>query len=520
MELEIQKYLRSGKTLEQLEEDFKIEFRFNDSKISFNYNQIESPMGERICQECRGLILRKGTWDIVAYPFDKFFNYEEGFAAEINWKSAVYQEKLDGSLLIYYWDDEKNQWFFATRKVAEADTKVNLYPLTFAELAKRCLDEMGIGNSFLDKLNKNFTYMFELTSPFNRVCVDHQDFKLTMIGARDNVSLQECSVITIATELGFPYPREYHFHNIMALSEISGILEEINKWNPSEHEGLVVVDNKFNRVKIKTLPYKALHGTISSASASDRNLIRLVVLDKLDDIKNILVLPIKEKAEYMQKEIVELIEWCRFYWNKYKDIEDMKEFALMAQKTKFPAILFALKRNKTPSITEFIQGMVESSGGADKILDLIGIKNGYVMDLVPENVKEELKVRTPCISTFEHIAVNYPELAITLVKSKTLNNIELSWVAEYIGRSKDENEKVKDLLITLSSHEKAFVREGAIYGMENYLCAKNSSFIEEIIDQLFVLLKHEHRITGEIAMDVLSGAVEKEELDKRIANEK
>lgn len=61
---------------------------------------------------CRGLILDQVTGQVVARPFDKFFNYGESYPAPTAHLTAVY-EKLDGSLLIgYLWD---KQWRMASR---------------------------------------------------------------------------------------------------------------------------------------------------------------------------------------------------------------------------------------------------------------------------------------------------------------------------------------------------------------------------------------------------------------------
>jgi len=65
--------------LAALSDRFKILVRRHaefPSLVHLSYNQIESPMGERVCQECRGLILDEAdSWRVVSCPFFKFFNY-------------------------------------------------------------------------------------------------------------------------------------------------------------------------------------------------------------------------------------------------------------------------------------------------------------------------------------------------------------------------------------------------------------------------------------------------------------
>lgn len=79
---------------------------------------------ERVVQECRGIILdtkpRRGPpaknanrptsspahdyyFDVVAWPYLKFFNFGEKYAAKLDWLSAVVMDKMDGSLCTLYW---------------------------------------------------------------------------------------------------------------------------------------------------------------------------------------------------------------------------------------------------------------------------------------------------------------------------------------------------------------------------------------------------------------------------------
>src|ERR1035437_206349 len=113
-ELEIQKYLRAGGSLETLELSFGIKNKrhlTHNNLILFKYNQIESDFSLRIVCECRGLILdQNNDWAVVSRSFDKFFNFSEGNAAEIDWNNnPKIQEKVDGSLMtIYFYDGHWN----------------------------------------------------------------------------------------------------------------------------------------------------------------------------------------------------------------------------------------------------------------------------------------------------------------------------------------------------------------------------------------------------------------------------
>lgn len=67
-----------------------------------------------------GIILQKNTNKIVCYPFSKFHNFGTSHAAKLDWSTAVFTEKLDGSLIkVYYLESEKD-WIVATNNTIDA----------------------------------------------------------------------------------------------------------------------------------------------------------------------------------------------------------------------------------------------------------------------------------------------------------------------------------------------------------------------------------------------------------------
>lgn len=64
----------------------------------FAYNQIKSDMTNPLVKVCRGIIVDISTLEVVCYPFDKFFNYNDPRADKIDWSTARIQEKIDGCL--------------------------------------------------------------------------------------------------------------------------------------------------------------------------------------------------------------------------------------------------------------------------------------------------------------------------------------------------------------------------------------------------------------------------------------
>ena len=77
-------------------EPYHLKIKSDGDYYIFNYNQILSDFSLDICKEARGLIIDCDLNRVVCRSFNKFFNYGEKYAAEIDWPTARIQEKLDG----------------------------------------------------------------------------------------------------------------------------------------------------------------------------------------------------------------------------------------------------------------------------------------------------------------------------------------------------------------------------------------------------------------------------------------
>ena len=133
--MELQEYLREN-GLERLSQEYKIKINRHQKYphlVCLKYSQIESPMAAKVVQQSRGIILNeKRNWDIVSYAYDKFFNYGEPLAVQIDWQKATVYDKLDGSLMILYYYD--NKWQVQSSGTADGSGEVNGFNVTFAEL--------------------------------------------------------------------------------------------------------------------------------------------------------------------------------------------------------------------------------------------------------------------------------------------------------------------------------------------------------------------------------------------------
>ena len=316
----------------------------------FTYDQIESSdyKTNPIVIESRGVILdRDNDWSVVARPFDRFFNLGEGCAAKFDWATSRIQEKVDGSLCIVYFYD--GNWQVATKGTPDASGNVNGYSFTFAELFWKIANDQGVTKFLEEHGHKRYTYLFELTSFFNRVVVPYRNSKLTLLGARRDDGIE------LSSEFYAPFPavnvvKEYNFNSVQDMVAFAKNL------NGTEGEGFVVVDNNFNRVKVKGENYLAL--AHMKEGFGPRRVLEVVRNAELEEFKKYLdAFPemqplfdeVKGKFETFANEI-------ETEYETIKSIEDQKEFALKAVNSKLSGALFQ-KRKMGVSIKKYMAEM-------------------------------------------------------------------------------------------------------------------------------------------------------------------
>lgn len=370
-QLLVQEYLRSGKTLGDLEREHGVEHRISNGKISLNYDQISSKSADKLACECRGLILREKTYDAVAIPFFRFFNFGEGSAADIDWNTARFYDKMDGTLIIAYFDKLQNKWHCATRKVPEADQLITDANITFAQLVEKAIGTdlnsfMRNGSNTINQDWKNYTFCFELCSPYNRVVCNYEDTKLYLLAVKDISTLEELPIKTFAECLDVETPREFSFNGI------ENAIEIVRTWAPLEQEGIVAIDDSNNRNKVKNPAYMAYNRMHDSLSTSWRGIVEVVLLGQEDDLIPMMPNHISKKLVKVKDLVRQLFTQTEKDYEELKNIDDMKSFALEATKRIWSAPLFAIKRNKASSIKDFILGGDKLKNGiASSTLDSI-----------------------------------------------------------------------------------------------------------------------------------------------------
>jgi hypothetical protein len=367
--LEVQKFLQE-KSVEDLTAELGIAVKQHPrypELYHFSYDQLESPKDNAIVQECRGLILSsKHDWAVVAYPFKRFGNYGEQWAAPVDWTTARVQEKVDGSLLVMWWYD--GRWNVSTKGSPDAGGQVGDWGMTFAELFWETLDRQELELQTTAAWNLNQTYLFELTSPYNRVvCSYGKVARLTLIGLRNVIDLLEVAVSSCSW---FPTVKEY------SLTSVADVLAAAEALDPMSNEGFVVVDAQFNRIKVKSPSYVMIHHM--KDGFGQRRIIRLIQLGEQSEVLSYFP-EYQELFEDIRAKIDGYLTAVEADYEQIKHISDRKAFAMEATKTRNPGVMFALHQGKATSVRDYILHSRRSDGTfqftEDKIEHLIGMKS-------------------------------------------------------------------------------------------------------------------------------------------------
>ena len=181
----VKEYIESGKSFEDLKNEFAININEFGDLLCLNYDQIESPKTAAIVRQCRGIILDKNTLEIVHYPFYRFYNLEEVFEEHQKFdfqemKNVYALSKEDGSLFGCF--NYKGKWYISTRSQIGGNNKVSIGLISFGDI----FDE-AIGMSrdeFFSWLNADLDYTFELCSPANTIVTPYEKSEIYLIGLR------------------------------------------------------------------------------------------------------------------------------------------------------------------------------------------------------------------------------------------------------------------------------------------------------------------------------------------------
>lgn len=332
---------KNANLLELIEAPYNLTIKADGAYRLFKYDQFNTDFNYDITREARGSIFRATIENFipVCRPFDKFFNYGEPYAAEIDWSTAIVKEKVDGSLMKLWYD--KGEWHLSTNGTIDAfKAKIGDTSLTFGYIFERAIG-MSVQEFGEMMPIRNLTYMFELTSLETRVTIEYGD-GVYFLAARA-VTGEYIDVEKALRKIpALKFPKVYP---LTSLDEVKAAAEAMG----SDEEGFVVSDANGNRIKIKSPAYLvAAHAIGNYGLITVKQVLRLMKEETLDDIYGVLPESSKtrvddvRKALYIIKTDFDTIwSWFRLFTRDF----EMADFAKEAQKyPRYKDFFFAKKR--------------------------------------------------------------------------------------------------------------------------------------------------------------------------------
>lgn len=231
--------------------------------VGFKYttNTVYSGDWNPVTLYARGIVFDKDTGKVLAYPFEKFFNFGElvddqsnltklahdviahqgydNLLRDISTQRFRVMDKLDGSLGIMFWTGKT--WLIKTAG-------------SFVSEQALWANNWAADNIDVTKLDKNCTYMFEIIYDEDVHPIQYDFEGLVLLGINDNTTMKEkpfADIVHTAFELKINHAEVLEFTDFDEVVKYAKAL-------PNAKEGVVVTfDNGF-KVKIKGDEFLAL----------------------------------------------------------------------------------------------------------------------------------------------------------------------------------------------------------------------------------------------------------------------
>lgn len=278
-------------------------------------------------KQCRGLVCNFDG-EIIARPFEKFFNLEE-YDQPLPEETFEVYEKIDGSMGILYFIG--NIPYIASRGSFDSPQAIKGSSLLHNQYKEA-----------IPQLNKEKTYLFEIIYPENKFVVNYgKQNSLTLLAVIDTKTGDEDNIEKYS-HLGFPIVQKFKSTNLNDLKEL----------NLPNKEGFVVKFKNGLRLKIKFANYLELHAVVSKISELsiwkmlhdnapfEKTLINAPdeLYDWIDEIKNKFTNEFKKIELIVQKDFEKL--------TKDVDTKNRKDIAKYIATTAYPKLVFAMLDEK------------------------------------------------------------------------------------------------------------------------------------------------------------------------------
>jgi hypothetical protein len=307
---------------------YNIRIKRKDSLVMFNYTQgISEPC--EIVNECRGLILDESdNFKVIRYGLYRFYNHGETAHAEIDTSSMQVMEKIDGSLVMFYYYN--NRWHHSTRSTFDSvEANIGETNTNFAQLIERAIINQNID---VEAFDKNLTYVFELVSPESQIIVHYDETKLYFLMARDMTTFEEVIPYNVNT---FTLPKLYE------IKTLDDAIKIASEYDGKSFEGFVVKDKFNNRLKVKNTNWLRMHKMFANGRITDGDILSMILAG--DDIEYLSYFPENtEKFNEVRNIYYHVLETARKADSlNLAQVFDRKTFAKIVKNSRFSGVAFS-----------------------------------------------------------------------------------------------------------------------------------------------------------------------------------
>lgn len=308
----------------------------------FNYTpkaQFER-VWDDVTKKCRGLVWNYETDEVVARPFEKFYNWDESGAPFPPTGPALRMPKMDGSLgILYSYTTHESGVEYAGYTVDVASSTTEYFIATRgsmhseqAEWATKFYQSNVYDSGFRPVDGK--TYLFEIIYPENRIVVDYGEYE----------GLVLIDVIDIAT--GFSDTDEFDncdWPDKVVRKPVAGFDSGQDQDIPPGDEGFVYLWPTRNfRTKMKAAEYVRIHRLVSGLTVKSiwQHLVSGGTLDEMKrDLPEEFHPFIDENGREIQKRASEIVQQVYLILDQIEvdlgeryDMVERKAFAEQAKK--------------------------------------------------------------------------------------------------------------------------------------------------------------------------------------------
>lgn len=337
---------------------YNLMIRDFDGYTLIKYSQLFSSFKEDMVKEARGFIIKKVGYKYipVCMPFTKFFcvgdpNAKNDLYKLYHRKQWHVEEKIDGSLIKLWYDDDR--WHISTSGTIHAKNApvqfemkdITNYEELFLYASKDKID--------WDRLDKHYTYLFELVGLENKVIVPYEVEDVYYLGRRNNYTFYEVPYMKDDC-VGVEKCKRPKYKVIDVVDNPKKMMKQLqqevdNFTKEDEHfEGYVVSDESLKtRVKMKSTQYMELFFQKGNGIFSPRKILLMILDQKDDDILSSFP-EYKPKFDEVRRAFCVWLEAVKSDL-RYMDAhiwEDRKRFAEWAKSTTYPSIVFNAFNNE------------------------------------------------------------------------------------------------------------------------------------------------------------------------------